>query len=60
MKGTPAAGFFFDQIEILAFADAETLDGEGRMAPGQISDREIVAGVVAVNDLGSRREKLNF
>ena len=31
MKGTPAPGFFFDQIEILAFADAETLDGEGRM-----------------------------
>ena len=53
MKGTSAAGFFFDQVEILAFADAETLDGEGRLAPGQIPDREIVAGVVAVNDIGS-------
>src|SRR5580704_17658075 len=54
------AGLFFDQVEILRLADSVTLYAECILPPRQIVDREIVAGVVAVNDVRTKRQALEF
>jgi hypothetical protein len=48
------------QFKILGLANAIALDSERIVAPRQIADRKIVASVVAVNDIGLRRQVLTL
>jgi hypothetical protein len=58
IKSSAGSRFFLCQLKILGLANAIALDSERIVAARQIADREIVASVVAVNDIYPRRREL--
>jgi hypothetical protein len=60
LRVRPDPDFPSTNSKILGLANAIALDSERIVAPRQIADRKIVVSVVAVNDIGLRRQVLKL